>query len=187
MKTIIRIAAFAVFAFTVHAAHTAWLTRIQPGISAAQAMRQFNGTEAGSRALRWFEAEKNIASAAAAGAVLVAAMLCFAPSVRRPWTRRPFLRLLAAGSTLMLGGCAKSYSTPEFVPIDTAQTRCFIPLESDTRNRAKFEPQATPLALQCKQIEVEKVRVEKWGGPYPQDFLAPPSTVAMLMHFPPSK
>ena len=137
MKTTVRIAAFAAFAFTVHAAHTAWLTRIQPGISTVQAVRQLNGNEADWRALRWFEAEKNLASSAAALAVGMAALLCLRPQVRRELHRRGMLPLLAA--TTLLGGCMKPYDTPEFVTIDTAETGFLVPLEGDTRDQAKFE------------------------------------------------
>ena len=87
MKTIVRLAAFAAVAFTVHAAHTAWLTRIQPGLSTASAVRQLNGTDADAATLRWFETEKNAVSTTAALLVAGAALLCLpaaAPRVAAP-------------------------------------------------------------------------------------------------------
>ncbi len=154
MKTTVRIAALAAFAFTVHAAHTAWLTRIQPGLSTAAAVRQLNGTEADWRALRWFEAEKNLASSSAALAVGVAALLCLRPPVRRELHRRGMLPLLAA--TTLLGGCMKSYDTPEFVTIDTAETGFLVPLEGDTRDQAKFESEdyLRQLKVAAKRVQI---------------------------------
>ena len=154
MKTTVRIAAFAAFAFTVHAAHTAWLTRIQPGISTVQAVRQLNGNEADWRALRWFEAEKNLASSAAALAVGMAALLCLRPQVRRELHRRGMLPLLAA--TTLLGGCMKPYDTPEFVTIDTAETGFLVPLEGDTRDQAKFESEdyLRQLKVAAKRVQI---------------------------------
>lgn len=40
MKTLLRVAAFAAVAFTVHATQTWWLARIKPDISTSYAIRQ---------------------------------------------------------------------------------------------------------------------------------------------------
>jgi hypothetical protein len=39
-------------------------------------------------------------------------------------------------------------------------------------NKAAQEAQSNPLLLQLKQLEVEKARVEKWDGRYPQWWMA---------------
>ena len=54
-------------------------------------------------------------------------------------------------------------------------------------NKALAEAQQNPLVLQFKQLDVEKARVEKWGGAYPQYFIAPPDKAAMLLHLPEMK
>ncbi len=158
MKTIVRLAAFAAVAFTVHAAHTAWLTRIQPGLSTATALRQFHGTEADAATLRWLEAEKNTVSSAASILTAGAALLCFGAPLRRAWLRRPAWRrlplpLLAA--TTLLGGCVKEYDTPEFATIDTAETGFLIPLEGDTQTQDRFQSETY-----LRQLKVASKRVQ---------------------------
>ncbi len=51
-------------------------------------------------------------------------------------------------------------------------------------NKVLLESQQNPLVLQFKQLEVEKARVEKWGGAYPQYYLAPSDKAAVLVQAP---
>lgn len=51
-------------------------------------------------------------------------------------------------------------------------------------NSALAETQQSPMWLQLKQLEVEKARVEKWGGAYPQYYLAPGEKTALLLPAP---
>ncbi len=46
-------------------------------------------------------------------------------------------------------------------------------------NRAATEAQQNPLLLQLKALEVEKARVEKWDGRYPQMWLGASGTGMM--------
>lgn len=54
-------------------------------------------------------------------------------------------------------------------------------------NKALAESQQNPLILQFKQLDVEKARVEKWSGNYPQTFLAPGDKVGLLLQMSPLK
>ena len=142
----LRVAAFAATAFAIHAVHTAWLTRIQPGLSTALAVRQLNGTGPDADALRWLESEKNLVSLAAASAVAVAGLALFARPALRLWSLRPrrvraLLPLL--GAATLLGGCVKPYDTPEFASIDTAETGFLIPLEGGTKDRRSLPAKTT--------------------------------------------
>jgi regulator of protease activity HflC (stomatin/prohibitin superfamily) len=51
-------------------------------------------------------------------------------------------------------------------------------------NKALTESQQNPLILQFKQFDVEKARIEKWSGNYPQYFLAPSEKSGLLVQLP---
>ena len=53
--------------------------------------------------------------------------------------------------------------------------------------KALAETPQNSLLLQLKQIDVEKARVEKWTGAYPQYFLAPSDKAALLLQLPAMK
>ena len=80
MKTLLRVAAFAAVAFTVHATQTWWLARLQPDSSTSRAIRQFNGDAADAIADRWFETEKNLLDVTRASARLAPAVLLLLPA-----------------------------------------------------------------------------------------------------------
>ncbi len=54
-------------------------------------------------------------------------------------------------------------------------------------NKALAESQQNPLILQFKQLDVEKARVEKWSGNYPQTLLAPGDKASLLLQMAPLK
>ena len=89
MKTLLRVAALAAVALTVHATQTWWLARIQPDISASQAIQQLNGDATDAAAVRWFETEKNLLEVAGAAALVAAAVLLFQQPLRRALMRIP--------------------------------------------------------------------------------------------------
>lgn len=143
MNIIVRTAAFAAVACSIHAAQSWWHHSIQPGLSTAHAVHQLNGTDADATALRWIEVEKNLIDLAALGAAGVAAWVLFGPALHTAWRKRRPARLvfplLAAGVGTLLSGCIRAYDTPEFQTIDTSETGFLIPLEGNTAGQAKFE------------------------------------------------
>ncbi len=54
-------------------------------------------------------------------------------------------------------------------------------------NAALAATQQSPIFLQLKQLEVERARVEKWSGLYPQYYLAPSDKSGLLLQMPASK
>lgn len=51
-------------------------------------------------------------------------------------------------------------------------------------NAALLAAQQSPVFLQLRQLEVEKARVERWGGQYPQYYLAPGEKAGLLLQLP---
>ena len=51
-------------------------------------------------------------------------------------------------------------------------------------NKALAEMPQNSLLLQLKQMDVEKARVEKWTGAYPQYYLAPSDKAGLLLQLP---
>jgi len=159
MKTLLRVAAFAVIALIVHATQTWWLARIQPESSTSRAVRQLNGDDADAAAVRWFETEKNLLELAGAAALIAAAALLFQQPLRRAFARSWRQRALTLPLLLLtssLTGCIRPYDRPEFVTIDTAETGFLIPLEGDGKKQDKFasEDYLAQLKVASKRVQI---------------------------------
>lgn len=159
MTIFMRAAAFAAVAFTLHAAHTAWLTRTQPELSTELALRQINGNDRDAQNLRWFETEKNSIELASAAVLATATLLLFRRPLRTAWARLQrrsigVIPLIAAACLSV--GCMRPYDKPEFSTIDTAETGFLIPLEGDGKNQAKFasEEYLTQLKVAAKRVQI---------------------------------
>ena len=81
-KLVNRVIVFALAVTGIYAAETWWASADQPEKSARLAIQQLNGANPEMRALRTFESAKDAANVGAAGAVLVAAGVCFGRYLR---------------------------------------------------------------------------------------------------------
>jgi regulator of protease activity HflC (stomatin/prohibitin superfamily) len=69
-----------------------------------------------------------------------------------------FAKLALTGavlSTITLSGCVKSYDTPEYVEVDTAETAFVVSLEGDSANQAKFQSEKM-----LEQMKVADKRIQ---------------------------
>jgi hypothetical protein len=175
---------FALVTAVLWTAETLWLATRQPEISTSLALDQVNGGAANARNLREFESLKDLAHGMTASLILGTGLLLVDPWVRRGWERigrvvskntsgsaLPLLFSLAA--LPLFSGCVRPYDRPEYVEIDTSETGFLIPLEGNGSEQVKFQSEdyLNPVLLQLKSLEVEKARIEKWDGRYPQMWL----------------
>ena len=81
-KLVNRVIVFVLAVSGIYGAQTWWLSADQPERSARLAIQQLNGANADIQTLRTFETAKDAANLGAAGAVLVAAGVCFGRYLR---------------------------------------------------------------------------------------------------------
>jgi len=166
---------FALAVTGIYAAETWWSSADQPEQSARLAIQQLNGANPEMRALRTFETAKDAANLGAAGAVLVAAGVCFGRYLRAGLLKLrsrlteviPVILVLVMLSGLT--GCVRSYDRPEYVEIDTSETGFLIPLEGENAQQAKFQSEEY---LKQRKIATKRVQItHRWSqeGRWPTD------------------
>ena len=174
-KLVNRIIIFALAVSGIYAAQSWWSSADQPERSTRLAVEQLNGGNSEMRALRGYESAKDATHVGAAGAVLMAAGICFGRYVRagveKFRSRIAQVTALAAGLavTLALTGCVRAYDRPEYVEIDTSETGFLIPLEGENTQQAKFQSEEY---LKQRKIATKRVQItHRWSqeGRWPTD------------------
>ncbi|HTW94971.1 MAG TPA: hypothetical protein VMD30_09275, partial [Tepidisphaeraceae bacterium] len=139
----------------------AWLDVNWPQRSAADAVAAVNGGNIAAVRLRHDERLKNDAAMLAAAWTMFAVAglaLSFYP---RRWQMRISPLALAMLAILpMTQGCARSYDTPEYQDVDTAETAFVVPLEGDTADQAKFDSEEF---LEEHKVAAKRVQItHRW-------------------------
>ena len=171
-----RIVVFVVVVAVVWMAENWWLNTQQAAVAGALSVEQLNGGGAAAERLRGFRSFHDLAPLVAGFLTMLAAVVCFAPALRRGAenARQGFLRtrfgrafsrtaplfVLVVG-TAALGGCMKSYDRPEYVEIDTSETGFLISLEGETGVQAKFQ---SVDYLQQRKVAAKRVQIlHRWS------------------------
>jgi len=169
-----RMLVFGLVAATAWTAENLWLTSRQPQVSSALAVQQLNGGTHAAAQLRTFETLKDSVHLLGTGVVLVTALFCSAPWLRRggqaAWhglARTRLGRLLTSSmlpawlALLLTSGCIKPYDRPEYVEIDTSETGFLIPLEGDTTLQARFQSEDY---LKQRKVAAKRVQItHRWS------------------------
>jgi hypothetical protein len=162
-----RLLTFALITLAVWALETWWLSSRQPDISNGFALRQFDGANPDARALRQFEAGKDLVPMLAGAITLLAAWLCFGRYAKAAfaWIKARVCKAapVVVGLFCLAGmtGCVKPYDKPEFVEIDTSETGFLIPLEGDATQQAKFQSEDY---LKQRKVATKRVQItHRWS------------------------
>jgi hypothetical protein len=169
-----RMMVFGLVAATMWAGENIWLAAYQPQISTGLAVRQVNGGIAAATELREFEALKDSVHIVAGCVMLLTALVCFGPWLRRvihaglDSVGRTRIGRLLGGATLPLlaamvltSGCMRPFDRPEYVEIDTSDTGFLIPLEGDTTVQARFQSEDY---LKERKVAAKRVQItHRWS------------------------
>jgi hypothetical protein len=175
-----RIIIFGLIAVAVYAAENLWLSARQPELSKTLALQQVNGGTLAARNLREFEAVKDGVHVLAGAVILLAAVACFSPALRKGaahlrqrLSQGGFRNLgVLLGSALVLlgvSGCVRPFDSPEYVEIDTSETGFLIPLEGDSAEQVKFQSEDY---LKQHKVAAKRVQItHRWSqeGRWPTD------------------
>jgi hypothetical protein len=167
-KIIGQIVLFSLFAGMVCFAEIWWLAGAQPEASATLAVRQLNGDNSSAMAVRMFDAGQGAVQLLAAGAILLAGLLCFSKEIasalgklKGRWFKAKTVIALGLVSLFGLTGCMKSYDRPEYVEIDTSETGFLIPLEGDGTQQARFQSEDY---LKQRKVATKRVQIlHRWS------------------------
>jgi hypothetical protein len=137
-----------------------WFDVKWPRQSAEDSVDALNGGDQAAEQLQFDERAKQIAvDAADLWTVLGVSMLIlsFYPDRRR--ISVPLIVTLGL-SLPLVSGCSRSYDTPEYADIDTAETAFVVPLEGDTSDQAKFQSEEF---LEQHKVAAKRVQItHRW-------------------------
>ncbi len=133
---------------------TAWLSVLEPRLSASLAVAQLNGRDAAFIQLRAFETYRTMAHLGVVALLVVLALWLVRPKRNR--SARRLMSLLLVASCGALSSCMKPYDRPEYAEIDTSETGFLIPLEGDSGSQAKFQSEQylRDLKVAAKRVQI---------------------------------
>ncbi len=137
------------------AVEAAWLSALEPRLSAALAVAQVNGGDAAFIRLRMFEAYRMMAHTGVTMVLVLFALWLIWPRRNNSGMRKLTTLMLFAGSCA-LSSCVKPYDRPEYAEIDTSETGFLIPLEGDSGSQAKFQSEQylRDLKVAAKRVQI---------------------------------
>jgi hypothetical protein len=159
MKNIARISLI----FSIIAVWTClfWFDVKWPRQSAKDSVDSLNGGNQATEQLQYDEQAKQIAiDVADIWTILGVAMLLLS---LYPDRRRISVSLIAtvALALPLISGCSRSYDTPEYADIDTAERAFVVPLEGDTSDQAKFQSEDF---LEQHKVAAKRVQItHRWS------------------------
>ena len=156
MSTVKKLMVCGLVAVMATALETAWLSAVEPRLSAALAVAQLNGGNDAFLRLRVFELGRVGILAAFPLLVILAFGWIFWPRRGAGLRKLTQTGVLVLAALCALGGCVRPYDTPEYTEIDTSETGFLIPLEGDSGSQAKFQSEQylRDLKVAAKRVQI---------------------------------